>query len=153
MNQSLMNSWTSLLDRVRPYLNPPHPGRGKNALWGFILGFLFGVFGVGIALRSLREGLICLLFALPISIGVDLFHLPLADLIVPLFCGFWVVAAIDRDNEGARGATETVPSTDPPAHASAPHTFGSRSSTRDQSESTASPDQHEPLFEGNPPRA
>lgn len=116
MNKRLVNSWNALRDNVCPFIHPPHPGRGKNALFGFALGFLFGVFGVGLALRSMREALICLIFALPIAIGLEVVTFPLADLIVPLFCGFWVVAIIDRDNRAISDAKRTAPESDPQAH-------------------------------------
>jgi|GEM_PF-3205483 len=89
-----------LLDTAKGWINPPHPGRGKNAVIGFLLGFFLGFFGVAIYLRSLTEGALCLVLAVVM--------LPIADsmgeLLIPVVCGLWAVGRILWDNKAGPSA-------------------------------------------------
>lgn len=88
-----MDSHT-LQETAKGWLHPPHPGKGKNPVIGFVLGFFLGVFGVGIYLRSLTEFACCLIavmLLMPFLFGVS-------SLLLPVFCGLWVVGRILWDN-------------------------------------------------------
>ncbi len=103
-----------LIDTAKSWINPPHPGRGKSAIIGFLLGFFLGVFGVGIYLRSLVEFAPCTILVAIISPFASDFN----ELLIPAVCGLWVVVRILWDNRTwpragsvARGASTTTGST------------------------------------------
>lgn len=57
MNKS---TFDALIATMRPYLNPPHPGRGRNNIVGMLVGFLLGPLGVGLYFKSLFDFAACL---------------------------------------------------------------------------------------------
>ena len=92
----------TLQETAKGWLHPPHPGKGKNPVIGFVLGFFLGVFGVGIYLRSLTEFACCLIavmLLMPFLFGVS-------SLLLPVFCGLWVVGRILWDNRQTHEPTD-----------------------------------------------
>jgi len=87
------------LTTAKTWINPSFPGVGKSPLLGFILGFFFGVFGVGIYLRSVVD------FALSLMLCMALIGMApnLATWLCPILCGLWVVGRIAFDTRRAGG--------------------------------------------------
>jgi len=44
-----------IVTSTNAWINPPHPGRGKNLIVGGLLGLLAGPIGAGVYLRSLTQ--------------------------------------------------------------------------------------------------
>src|SRR5689334_6593504 len=58
-SRSLLMTWRSIIDEcTKKSADPRYPGSGKNPGVGFAIGVLFGAIGVGLYLRSLKEGLL-----------------------------------------------------------------------------------------------
>lgn len=113
MNQHLLNSWTTLLARIRPYVHPPHPGRGKNILVGVLIGLVLGPIGVGLHLRSLYD-----FFMIAMVATLATMLLPGRDeLVVGIVAALWAATRIVRDTHGphdSQGPGAAVENPKPP---------------------------------------
>ncbi|MCC7390152.1 MAG: hypothetical protein IT431_15445 [Phycisphaerales bacterium] len=103
-----------IADNWRSWINPPHPGRGKSRALGFLLGFMLGVFGVGLYLRSFLD------FGL--SLAACIILIPFlgghAEIWLPVFCGLWVVGRIYLDTPSARPPAAQCAAGAPPSGSS-----------------------------------
>ncbi len=109
MNQLGNIDWSRVLDKLRPYLNPSHPGRHRNLIIAILIGFFLGPLGIGLYLRSLLD------FGLSLMLAVLLIWVFGLD---PGYSGtiagtLWAALRVVHDKHGPQAPTQVPESKEP----------------------------------------